>query len=227
MYRWRNVMCPDGEPDAEIRAIDEVEDALMNVEPIARRIRALISRVDPLSHYKALENVDFLLAAIGDMDYPGSPAVDVLWRQGALDEERRAEVRAYIDALTAWLQGRTEASAAADAGDWAHIVEHVYVSLGEPDETKRWLVLSLRKTLKEHAYTPWDFIREFDDAMFVRAVYRAVLGRFPSEDDLRFRLEELTQGKSREAFLQEILDAPEHRRRHLVEVAACLKRGDT
>ena len=105
MYRWRNVLCPESEPDDEILRIDAVEDTLPDLPGMVERIRALISRVDPLSHYKAFDNVDFLLDAIGQLDYPRSPAVDVLWRHGQIDDQRRTEAKCYIDALSAWISG--------------------------------------------------------------------------------------------------------------------------
>ena len=83
--------------------------------------------------------------------------------------------------------------------------------------------MCLQKTLKEHVYTPWDFIAECDDVAFVRAAYEAILGRPPSPDDLQFRVEELREGKSREDFFQEILAAPEHQMGHLYGVAGVLK----
>lgn len=223
MYRWRNVTCPHSAPDAEMRAIDALEDRLDPLPPKVERIRALISRVDPLSHYKAFENVAFLLDAIGALDYPGSPAVDVLWRHGEIDDARRAEARCYVHALDAWLGDATEAAARQAHPDCTAAIEATYAALGEADDNKRWLAMSLKKTLKEHAFLPWDVIAEHDDAAFVRAVYKAVLGRPPSPDDLQFRVEELAGGKTRAAFLEEILSAEEHQRRHLHEVADLLK----
>lgn len=223
MRRWRNVMCPESGPDAEIGAIDEFEAELGDLPPLVPRIRALISRIDPLSHYKAFENLDFLLAAIGALDYPGSPAVDVLWRHGMIDEERRAQVRSYIDVIGAWLADTDLETTKTAQPDNADCAVQVFEMLGEPSEEKRWLAMSLRKTLKEHAYTPWDFISEYDDAAFVRAVYESILGRPPSPDDLAFRVEELAAGKSREAFFVEAMGSDEHRRGHLHGVAGRLK----
>jgi hypothetical protein len=224
--RWRNVMCPDSAPDAEINEIDAVEDSIIDKAPLVDRIRALISRIDPLSHYKAFDNVDFILDAIGQMDYPRSPAVDVLWRQGQIDDQRRMLAMAYIWGMNAWLSGLTLAEAKSQQSDNSVVLEKVYSTLGEVDSQKRWLAMCLRKTLKEHAYTPWDFIKECDDERFVRAVYAAVLHRLPSPDDLAFRLEELQNGKDRESFFQEIFSAEEHKMSHLYGLANQLKQGD-
>ncbi|MBN1249028.1 MAG: DUF4214 domain-containing protein [Anaerolineae bacterium] len=223
LRRWRNVMCPESEPDAEIRAIDAVEVEIGGLPPLGERIRALISRVDPLSHYKAFENLDFLLDAIGNLDYPGSPAVDVLWRHGEFDDDRRTQAKAYVTALDAWLAAEELPAAQTAHPEDAELMAKTYKALGEMNDQKRWLAMCLRKTLKEQAYTPWDFIGEYDDAAFVRAVYLSVLHRPPSPDDLAFRVEELSQGKTREAFFLEIMATDEHRRDHLHGVAAHLK----
>jgi hypothetical protein len=223
MRPWRNVICPEGEPDAEIGVIDAFEEEIGDLSPLVARIRALISRIDPLSHYKAFENLDFLLAAIGGLDYPGSPAVDVLWRHGVIDEERRAQARDYIDAIGAWLADPDLVAAQTSQPDSGGRVVQVFEALGEPSEEKRWLAMSLRKTLKELAYTPWDFISEYDDAAFVQAAYESILERPPSPDDLAFRVEELAAGKNREAFLAEVMGGDEHRRGHLHGVAGRLK----
>ena len=83
--------------------------------------------------------------------------------------------------------------------------------------------MSLRKTLKEHTYTAWDHITESNDETFIRGVYQSILHRQPSPDDLKFRLEELKNGKERESFFQEILAADEHRMSHLYQLAEYVK----
>ncbi len=224
MYRWRNVLCPESEPDAEILRIDAVEDTLPDLPGMVDRIRALISRVDPLSHYKAFDNVDFLLDAIGQLDYPRSPAVDVLWRHGQIDDQRRAEAKCYIDALSAWISGVPLDKVKSQQTGNNAILDKVYTALGETDDYKRWLAMTLRKTLKEHTYTSWDFIAECDDTTFVLAVYEGILHRQPSPDDLKFRLEELANGKDRKDFFQEIFDAGEHQNSHMSAIAEKVKR---
>jgi hypothetical protein len=225
MKRWRNVLCPESQPDAEIKAIDAVEDELEMLPPLVERIRALISRIDPLSHYKAFENVEFILEAIGHLDYPGSPAVDVLWRHGQIDEQRRETAKQYISALNLWLQRLNIKQALESQPENADMTNQVYNALGEFDAYKRWLAMSLQKTLKEHAFAPWDFINECDDKTFVQSTYLAILHRPPSSDDLQFRLEELQEGKSRKQFLDEILDAAEHKMSHLYGLAEMIKSG--
>jgi hypothetical protein len=129
-----------------------------------------------------------------------------------------------VHAIDAWLDGKRSDEAGATHPGCVEQVEKVYTSLGEADGVKRWLAMTLRKTLKERSYTPWDVIDEYDDADFIRAVYLSILGRPPSPDDLKFRVEELESGKTREEFLQEILSAPEHEWGHLARLAGQLQR---
>lgn len=224
MRRWRNVIYPESHADPAIREIDALEDEIGELQPNVERIRALISRIDPLSHYKTFENVRFLLKAVGELTYPGIPAVDVLWRHGQIDDEWREQVKQYIFTIEAWLN-RTEIDEAKSIrADCAQILDEVYESLGDYNDEKRWLAMSLAKTLKEHAYTAWDFISEYDDETFVKAVYLSILDREPSPDDLRFRVEELTGGKSREDLFREVFDSLEHKNSHLHSISERLKR---
>ena len=223
MKRWRNVMCPESQPDAEIKAIDAVEDEMGGLTPLVERIRALISRIDQLSHYKAFDNIDFILNAVGKLDYPRIPAVDVLWRFGQIDDQRRDEAKSYITALNTWLTGLSIEEARASQPDNIALLDKIYNTLGNMDESKRWLAMCLSKTLKEHAYAPWDFIDESDDVTFINAVYESILHRHPSPDDLQFRLEELQNGTDREAFFQQIFEAGEHKTSHLHGLASIIK----
>ena len=224
MKRWRNVACPQSEPDAEMVAIDKFEDSLGVLPPKVERIRALISRIDPLSHYKAFDNLDFLMTAIGKLDYPRYPAIDVLSRHGQLDNERLTQVQRYVYCLEAWLAGKSLAEAAAERKDCPKLIEKTYTELGDRTDEKRWLVMAMVKTLKEHAYSPWHFIAEAEDADFVRAVYFANLKRPPSPDDLKFRVEGLRGGKTRHSFFLEVFGSAEHQRRKLGQVAGIIKR---
>lgn len=203
---WRNVLHCDQKPDAEMRAIDAQEAALADVPDRVRQIRGLISRFDSLTHYRAFDNLEFLLNAIGAQDYPGAPAVDVLSRAWEIDDERRARFKTYVRALTAWTDGD------AIQGDEA---EQVRAALGSPDDNKRWLAASLAKTLKAFAYDEADRLEEAPPAAFVRALYKAALGRDLSEDDLQNRLDELAAGKSRNALAREIYDSAESRQHQL------------
>ena len=221
--KWRNVLCPDDEPDAEMQRIDAMEQALGEVPPEVMRVRALISRFDSLVHYRTFDNVALLLDAIGRKTYPGSPAVDVLSRAWEIDEERRERVKGYARALAAWAEGRPRSAAAAAGSAVAAQCDDVYEALGEPDDEKRWLAASLGKTLKVHACTPQEQIDDAGAKEFVCAVYQAALGRTPSPDDLDFRVAELAAGKTREGLMDEVFGSDESRRRRLHEVAAHLK----
>lgn len=210
---WRNVMdAPDGY-DAGMAAIDAMVDPAELPES-ARHVRALISRFDAVDHYRAPDNLALIVRAIGAGTYPGYPAVDVLARRDRIDAERREWFAAWARSLSAWSRGET-VSGRLELG-----VESVDVDqlLGGRTRAKEWLAASLARTLESFVPTPAERLAGLDDETFVRAVYRAALGRGPSPDDLRFRLAELKGGKGREAFVEEIHRSDEARQRRLCQV---------
>ena len=217
MEHWRNVTCPDHGPDDEMKAIDRMEGALGDKPANVGHVRALISRLDSVAHYRALENMEFLLRAIGDGTYPGLPAVDVLWRAWEIDDERKAVIRGYVNALRRWSEGVSPDEAIASNAPREQ-VEAIYSLLGRSDEHKRWLAASLAKTLDVHAPSPEDDLQSASVEEFVRAAYSAALGRHPSADDLRTRVEELRTGRSRNDFVLEIYDSAESRNRQIANV---------
>lgn len=228
MHRWRNITCPESEPDAEIRRIEVMEDERGPFPAEAEQIRALISRFESLSHYKAIENLTFIMRAIGSSDYPGMPAVDVLWRHERIDDERRATFRRYYHALQSWLAGETIEQAKekqAAPTDALGELDEVYASLGDPDDAKTWLAASLAKTLGEQVLTPEDVIAEHDDEAYVLALYEAILHRHPSPDDLKFRLAELRNGMTRDEMFGGVLAAAEHTDHVRGRLAAILRRS--
>ena len=147
MHAWRNIACQDSKPDAEIQAINAMEDELDPLPPEAGHIRALISRFDSLAHYKAADNLTLILQAVGSSSYPGMPAVDVLWRHERIDDDRRRTFRSTYHALQSWLASKTleQANEAHDAA--SDELHDVYACLGEPNGAKSWLAASLAKTL--------------------------------------------------------------------------------
>lgn len=226
MSHWRNILpCHDhGHShglDPEMRRIDALEAQLAPLPEKARQIRALVSRFDSLSHYRAEDNLRFLLQAIGTQDYPGAPAVDVLHRAWEVDDERKLHFKRYIAALESWCAGQSDAQR--DGADPAET--EVYETLGTPDGPKRWLAESLAKTLKAFAYNAEDRLEEGDAPTFVRALYHTALGRPPSEDDLQNRLDELAAGKRRAELSRELFDSAESRQRQLHQVLHRLEEG--
>ena len=75
---WRNILHHHDEPDEAMQRIDAQVAPLEELPDVVRHIRALISRFDSLTHYCAFDNLDLLVRAIGEGDYSGRPAVDVL-----------------------------------------------------------------------------------------------------------------------------------------------------
>ncbi len=207
---WRNILHHDGEPDEAMQRIDAQIARLEELPDAVRHIRALISRFDSLTHYRAFDNLDLLIRAIGDGTYPGRPAVDVLTRAWEIDDQRRGRAKTYMQTLQAWSAGKSVEEAQQVAGN-SELCAELYSTLGPLGEHKAWLAASLAHTLKAFAYEAQDLLDEAAEADFVRGVYRAALDRDPSHDDLQNRLAELASGKSRGQFIREVFDSAESR----------------
>lgn len=197
MDQWRNILCEEA-PDREIKRINAMEEALGGASDEGARVRALISRFESLAHYKAFDNLSLLLRAVGELDYPGAPAVDVLWRFEQIEQERRGRFIAYAKAIRAWLD-ESEAT-----GETAECQE-TFASLGDAAPEKRWLAESLLKTLRELAYEPEDFFEEHPAEAYVEAAYRAVLHRPPTEEELRKSVQ-----AERETLFETLLNSAEY-----------------
>ncbi len=197
MDQWRNILCEEA-PDKEIKRINAMEEALGGASDEAARVRALISRFESLAHYKAFDNLSLLLSAVGELDYPGAPAVDVLWRFEQIERERRERFIAYAKAIRAWLD---ESEEAGEADEY----QETFAALGDPTPMKRWLAASLLKTLRELAYEPEDFFEEHSAEAYVEAAYRAVLRRPPTEEELRKGVQ-----AGREPLLETLLNSAEN-----------------
>jgi len=223
---WRNILHHHDEPDEAMHRIDAQVDPLEELPDAVRHIRALISRFDSLTHYRAFDNLDLLVRAIGEGDYSGRPAVDVLTRDWEMDDQRRSRAKTYVQTLQAWSEGKSAEEAQQVVGD-AELCAELYSTLGPFEEHKTWLAASLAHTLKAFAYEAQDLLDETDTADFVRGVYRAALGRDPSHDDLQNRLTELADGKSRDHFVREVFDSAESRQRQQWQVLEKLNSDDS
>ncbi len=220
---WRNVLHHDDEPNEAMQRIDAQVAPLEELPDAVRHIRSLIARFDSLTHYRAFDNLDLIVRAIGAGTYPGQPAVDVLTRAWQMDDRRRRRAKAYVQTLQAWSEGTSAEEAQQVVGDAALCAE-LYGILGPLTvPTKAWLAASLAHTLKAFAYEAPDWLDEADAADFVRGVYRAALGRDPSPDDLQNRLAELAGGKSRGHLVREVFDSAESRQRQQWQVLEKLK----
>ena len=214
---WRNILHHHDEPDETMRHIDAEVAPLEELPDAVRHIRALISRFDSLTHYRAFDNLDLLVRAIGEGTYPGRPAVDVLTRVWEMDDQRRGRAKTYVQTLQVWSEGKPVEEAQQVAGD-PELCAELYGILDPFEEYKAWLSASLAHTLKAFAYEAQDLLDEAAEADFVRGVYRAALDRDPSHDDLQNRLAELAGGKSRDHFIREIFDSAESRERQQWQV---------
>lgn len=222
---WRNILHHHDEPDEAMQCIDARIAPLEELPDAVRHIRSLIARFDSLTHYRAFDNLDLIVRAIGDGTYPGRPAVDVLTRAWEMDDERRGRAKVYVQILQAWAAGKSVEEARQGVGDAERCAE-LYDALGPFAEHKAWLAASLAHTLKAFAYEAQDLLDEADAADFVCGVYRAALDRDPSPDDLQNRLAELAGGKSRDHFIREIFDSAESRQRQQGQVLDKLNADD-
>jgi hypothetical protein len=226
IYRWRDIPAEKAESDTEIQQIDAMEEELGEMGERVQQIRALISRIADLSHYRALDDIDFMIEAIGAKDYSGSPALDILPSHEDTDRERRESVREYIYCLTAWAEEKDVEDAVAEFKANEKLLRNTYIHLGEPDEEKKWLALCLARTLKEKVASPEDVISEIPDEEFVVSVYKTILDREPNGDDLNLKLLDLKRGKTRQELIQDVLGSRESRKRMLTEVAKSINQQD-
>ena len=205
---WRNVTARTSGYDGDMAEIDALVDPGSLPEK-SHLIRALISRYDGANHYRSEANLQFLVSAIREGDYPGYPAIDVMTRAWEIDEGRRQKFIVWAKAFAEWASG--ESSYIKFDGRRSQTDE----LFGERTSGKEWLVASLAKTLRCFLDTPADRVAALNDETFVRAVYLDALGREPSPDDLGFRVKELSRGKERGAFMREVYSSEEVIRRRL------------
>lgn len=224
MKRWRNILCPMTPPemiDREIHEINKMEASLGEMPEETDRIRALTSRVDPLCHCRIFDNIDFIINAIGSLTYPGSPSVDVLercvLRGGQLPSDIKERANGYIYSLDSWLKGRTCDEALEDQPQYTKLIQRVYSTIGQRSPHKEWLVASLVKTLKEHAYTPIDWLSQFSHGEVIDQLYKTALDRAPTREEAELTLQELRKGKSPVKILYDIIDSKEYMDKHLPE----------
>jgi len=205
--------------DDEVKEIETAEESPGNMGDYAEQVRALIMRMADLSHYNAINDIDFIVEAIGRKDYAGSPALDVLPSYEGLDRRRRERIREYIHILSCWVEGKDVADAISEFKSDEKLLRSMYLYLGDLDGEKEDLALALIKSLKEKSASPEDIISEISDEEFIGSLYKTILGREPGEDDTRSRLMQLKRGKTRQALIKEILESRESNRRTLTIIA--------
>ena len=204
------------EEENEEGMVDDLGD---DIGEKSQQIKVLISRMAALEHYNALDDIDFVVEAIGKRDYDGSPALDVLPSHDGVGQRRREKVKEYIHCLTCWVEGMDVDDAVAEFKSDEKLLRTIYIHLGEPDEEKTSLALLLIKSLKEKSASPEDSISDISDEEFVGYVYKTILGRNPGDDDLRLRLTQLKRGRTRQEMIKDILESKESSRRMLNMIA--------
>jgi len=188
-----------------------------------QQIKALIARNSDLLHYRAFDDIDFIIEAIGKKNYSGSPALDVLPSHDGIDRERREKAKDYIQCLSSWTEGKDVEDAVAEFKASEKLLRSTYAQLGVLDEDKKQLALFLAENLGEKVASPEDAILEVSDEEFINYVYNAILGRGPDDDDFNLRLMELRRGKTRQELITEILESRESSRRMVSEIAKSIK----
>ena len=238
IYRRKNTITEDAELDMEIQqteqedALEEESDEVSDVgsddvsgemgEKV-QQIKALIARNSDLLHYRAFDDIDFIIEAIGKKNYSGSPALDVLPSHDGIDRERREKAKDYIQCLSSWAEGKEVEDAVAEFKASEKLLRSTYAQLGVLDEDKKQLALFLAENLGEKVASPEDAILEVSDEEFINYVYNAILGRGPDDDDFNLRLMELRRGKTRQELITEILESRESSRRMVSEIAKSIK----
>lgn len=207
------------EVNDEVNEMDIAEGRPGNTEENAQQVRALISRMADLNHYNAINDVDFIVEAIGTKDYAGSPALDVLPSHEGLDQRRRERIREYIHILSCWAEGKDLEDAVSEFKSDEKLLRRMYLYLGDLDEEKEDLALALVASLKEKSTSPEDVISEISDEEFISYLYRTILDREPDEDDARSRLMQLKRGRTRQELISDILESRESSRRMLTMIA--------
>lgn len=241
IYRRKNTLTEDAELDMEIQqteqegALEEESDVASDIDSgevlgdigeKVQQIEALIARSSDLLHYRAFDDIDFIVEAIGRKNYSGSPALDVLPSHDGIDRERREKTKDYIQCLNSWAEGKDVEDAVAEFKASEKLLRSTYAQLGVLDEEKKQLALFLAGNLGEKVASPEDAILEVSDEEFIDYVYNAILGRGPGDDDLKLRLMELRRGKTRQELIAEILESRESSRRMVSEIAKSIKKSN-
>jgi len=236
IYRWKNAPAEKvEEPDIEIQNTQEteeiqetddmeniVEEDMAEVGEKMQLISVLVSRLSDLSHYRAIDDIDFIIEAIGEKDYPGSPALDVLPSHDGIDSERREKVKEYIYCLKSWAEEKSVEDAVSEFKASEKLLRNTYSHLGELDEEKKALAQGLANDLDGKVSSPEDAILEIPDEEFIAQVYRNILGRDPDEDDFSLKLMELRRGKTRQELIKDVLESKESTRRMMAEIAEAI-----
>jgi len=225
IYRRKADSTGTMEMDEQPQETEETEEEVDGIGEKVQHIGILLSRIADITHYRAFDDIDFMIGAIGAKEYAGSPNLDVLPSHEDIDRERRQSLKDYIYCLNCWLDGKDVEDAVGEYKANDKLVRNIYVRLGNFDEEKKWLAMNLVKMLEENVASPEDDILEISDEDFITYVYKTVLGRDPDPDDLRLRVMELKRGKERPDMIKDILESKESSRRMLAEIADSIKKS--
>ena len=204
-------------------AQEELDDLGEKVQ----QIKALVLRMAELSHYRAFADIDFIIKAVGEKDYDGSPALDVLPSHEDIDRDLREKVKEYIYCLTSWVEEKDLEDAVAEFKADERFLRNTYMQLGELDEEKKSLATFLAENLQEKVASPEDIVSEISNEDFIVYAYKTILGRAPDDDDFKLKMIELNRGKTRQELIKDILKSRESHKRMMTEIADSIIKQST
>jgi hypothetical protein len=122
------------EPDAEIAAIDQLEDALVPLDTDTAHIRELIGRFEAC-HHKALRHAEIIIEAIATGHTTKAPGK----QEHERPDPRELEYQALIETLSAWCAG----SPASDTAG-----RQLLALLGDATPLKVWQVQQVLEKIR-------------------------------------------------------------------------------
>lgn len=224
LYRKKNTTF--GVEEAEMNEISDINDIVEDLEEFGEKnqyIEVLVDRIADPNHYRFFGDIDFIIEAIGAMNYPGNPAIDVLPSQDDIDQERRDIIKDYIFGLSSWLKGIELEDALGEFKANEKILRNVYIHLGDLDEDKKHLIQYLIDALSDKVSSPDDVISQITEEEFIFYVYKIILDREPDKDELKLKMMGLKRGQSRQKLIKEVMDSKENSKRMLNEIATSIE----
>jgi hypothetical protein len=150
---WNNCLVPDG--DAEVAAIDELEDSTAPLDEEAKRIRGLIGRFEAC-HHKAERWAELIVEAIGS----GRTTKGMGTRPPGRREPVEQVWQNCVAALSAWCAGCPADTIGLDVG--VVPASDLLRGIGERTPLKEWQVQRVADKVREYVVWP----RSYSDPSF-------------------------------------------------------------
>ncbi|MBN1919107.1 MAG: hypothetical protein JW889_14470 [Verrucomicrobia bacterium] len=150
---WDNCLVPDG--DAEVAAIDALEDSIAPLDEQAKRIRRLITCLE-LCHHKAARRVELIIEAIGSGSTTKGPGT----RPPGTRDPAEQVWQNSVAALSTWCAGCPADKIGLDVGGVP--ASELVRGIGERTPLKEWQVQRVVDKVREYVFWP----RSYSDASF-------------------------------------------------------------